>query len=88
MFVLPNMKMLEKNYIFKLKLFQIFRPQQNYKIVFELKKIVKNLNHNFITNIKLCFETSNRIYFCFEYVQNEDLFHHINYKANSINNKE
>ena len=24
-------------------------------------------------------------YFCFEYVQNEDLFHHINYKANNEN---
>ena len=51
----------------------------------KVEKIVKNLNHNFITNIKLCFETSNRIYFCFEYVQNEDLFHHINYKANNEN---
>ena len=42
MFVLPNMKMLEKNYIFKLKLFQIFRPQQNYKIVCNLFDYLNN----------------------------------------------
>ena len=44
----------------------------------KVEKIVENLNMDFLTNIKLCFETKNRIYFCFEYIQNENLFYHIN----------
>ena len=39
-----------------------------------IEKKVKNLNMEFLTNIKLCFETKNRIYFCFEFIQNENLF--------------
>lgn len=48
-------------------------------------EIVKNLNNTFLANIKLCFEISNRIYFCFEFIQNEDLFYHINYNTNCEN---
>ena len=48
-------------------------------------EIVKNLNSTFLINIKLCFEINNRIYFCFEFIQNEDLFYHINYKTNFEN---
>jgi len=50
----------------------------------KVEKIVKNLNMDLLTNIKLCFETKFRIYFCFEYIQNESLFYHINYNG-SIN---
>ena len=51
-----------------------------------IEKIVKNLNMEFLTNIKLCFETKNRIYFCFEFIQNENLFYYINYQNNTVNN--
>ena len=52
----------------------------------KIEKIVKNLNMDFLTNIKLCYETKNRIYFCFEFIQNENLFYHINSQNNNIDN--
>ena len=50
-----------------------------------IEKKVKNLNMDFLANIKLCFETKNRIYFCFEFIQNENLFYYNNYQNNTIN---
>ena len=45
----------------------------------KIEKILNKLNFDFITNIMFCYETKERIYFFFEYVQNEDLFSHINF---------
>ena len=43
----------------------------------QMKKIFENLNHNFLVEIILCYETNDIIYFLTEYMQNEDLFYHI-----------
>ena len=45
----------------------------------KIEKILKNLNHDFLANIILCYETNIRIYFLFEFIQNEDLFYHIQF---------
>ena len=49
-------------------------------------KILKNINNEFIINIILCFETQEKIYFYYDYIQNEDLFYYIN--SNNINEKD
>ena len=51
----------------------------------KIEKILKNLNHDFLVNITLCYETFERIYFFSEYIQNEDLFYHIHFSKNKNN---
>ena len=50
-----------------------------------IEKILKNINNGFIINIILCFETKEKIYFYYDYIQNEDLFYYINSDKNEIN---
>ena len=52
----------------------------------KIEKILKNLNHDFLVNIILCYETFERIYFFSEYIQNEDLFYHIHFCKNKNEN--
>ena len=50
-----------------------------------IEKILKNINNEFIINISLCFETQEKIYFYYDYIQNEDLFYYINNNSNENN---
>ena len=43
----------------------------------KIKQFTKNLVFPFLINIDFCFETDDRIYFAFPYIQGEDLFYNI-----------
>ena len=54
-----------------------------------IENILKNLNHIFLVNIILCYESNKRIYFFLEYIQNENFFYHIHFlKQNEKINEE
>ena len=53
----------------------------------KIETILKNLNHDFLVNIILCYETFEKIYFFSEYIQNEDLFYHIHFHKNKTINE-
>ena len=43
----------------------------------KIKQFTKNIVFPFLININFCFETDDRIYFAFPYIQGEDLFYNI-----------
>ena len=47
----------------------------NYKE--KIEKIIKNIKHEFLINVLLCYEINERIYFLYDYIQNENLYFHI-----------
>ena len=51
--------------------------KENYNYKAEIEKIIKNIKHDFLIKILLCYETNERIYFLYEYIQHENLFFHI-----------
>ena len=57
----------------------------------KIENILKNLEHNFLVNLLLCYEMKERIYFFSEYIQNEDFFYFIHFykkiKGENINEK-
>ena len=53
----------------------------------KIEKNIKKLKHDFITNILFSYETNERIYFLYEYIQHENLFFHIKNK-NYVFNEE
>ena len=48
----------------------------------KLKKFTKNLNLSFLINVIYCFETNDRVYFAFPYIQGEELLYHIKMNKN------
>jgi serum/glucocorticoid-regulated kinase 2 len=47
-----------------------------------IKKFSKNFNFPFIINVHFCFETEERLYLAFPYIQGEELFYHLNANQN------
>ena len=45
-------------------------------------KIIKELKFPFLINLPLCFETNDKVYFAFEYIQGEELFYNIKINKN------
>lgn len=58
---------------------------ENYRD--KIEKKMKNLFHNFLVNILLCYETNEKVEFFFEYIHNEDLFSHLYYNQKIKNKK-
>ena len=53
----------------------------------EKTSIIQKLNHPFLINPYFCFETQDRIYFVFSYIQGEELSYHIETSKNSNEEK-
>ena len=50
---------------------------EKYSSAKEKVKIIQKLNHPFLIKAHFCFETNDRIYFAFSYIQGEELSYHI-----------
>ena len=48
----------------------------------KIKKFTKNMNFPFLINVIFCFETDDRLYFAFQYIQGEELFYNIKINKN------
>ena len=48
----------------------------------ETVKSIKDLNHPFLINVEYCFDTNERIYFAYPYIQGEEMAYHIRHHKN------
>ena len=48
----------------------------------KIKKFTKNMNFPFLINVTYCFETDDRLYFAFPYIQGEELFYNVKINKN------
>ena len=48
----------------------------------KIKKFTKNMNFPFLINVTFCFETDDRLYFAYPYIQGEELFYNVKINKN------
>lgn len=60
--------------------------QKNFNIdedsLKKIKKFSKNLKFPFLINVHFCFQTQERLYLVFQYIQGEELYYHLNINPN------